>query len=75
MGQRDQSPWMQWKTERQERRNGTPPKVEQAQRSGTFELCLEQLKSHWSDMEEYGGFQVWGCFCDTEANQCPALNH
>lgn len=49
---------MRWKTQRQERGNGTPPVVEPAQKSRTFELCLEQLKSYWPDMEEHGGFQV-----------------
>lgn len=36
-------PWRGWKTERQERRNGIPPKVEEAQKSSAVELCHEQL--------------------------------
>lgn len=30
--------------------------VEPAQKSTTFELCLEQLKSNWPDMGEHGRF-------------------
>lgn len=47
---------MGWKTESQEWGSGTPLMVEPAQKSRTFELCLEQLKSYWPDMEEHGRF-------------------
>lgn len=71
MVQWGKSPWSGWETERQERRNRIPPKMEEAQKSGVFELCLEQLAI--KPLVRHGrtlGIPVKELFCDTEASQC-----